>query len=55
MPSENLEEESLAKNPNLEDAQWFYLLTIEDDPSIRQKLMEAIRENNMAPFYKMVI
>ncbi|KAI2799256.1 26S proteasome non-ATPase regulatory subunit 6 [Blomia tropicalis] len=54
MPSENLEEESLAKNPNLEHAQWFYLLTIEDDPSIRQKLMEAIRENNMAPFYKMV-
>ena len=54
MPAENLEEESLAKNPNLEIAQWSFLLAIEDDPSIRQKLLDAIIENNMAPFYKQV-
>lgn len=57
MSAENLEEQSLAKNPNLELAHWFFLLTIqdfEDNAVIRQKLLDAIRENNMAPFYKHV-
>ena len=45
MPPENLEEESLAKNPNQESAQWVFL---------RQKLLEAIRDNNITPFYKHV-
>ncbi|KAH7642299.1 regulatory particle non-ATPase 7 isoform X2 [Dermatophagoides farinae] len=54
MPAENLEDESLAKNPNLELSQWLFLLTIEDNASIRQNLMDAITQNDMAPFYKMV-
>lgn len=54
MPAENLEDESLAKNPNLELAQWLFLLTIEDNAAIRQNLMDAIVQNDMAPFYKMV-
>lgn len=54
MPAENLEEESLAKNPNLELAQWLFLLTIEDNATIRQNLMDAIVQNDMAPFYKLV-
>ncbi len=44
----------MAKNPNLELAQWFFLLTIDNNAAIRQKLLDAIRENNMAPFYKHV-
>lgn len=55
MPSENLEEESLAKNPNLELAQWMFLLATDNNDDIRQKLMKAILENNMAPFYKQVM
>lgn len=55
MPTENLEEESLAKNPNLELAQSLFLLTIENNETIRQNLMKSILENNMAPFYKQVV
>jgi len=55
MPQENLEEESLAKNPNLDLAQWKFMLTTErygKDGSIPPKLLDAIRENNMTPFYE---
>ncbi|XP_053377033.1 26S proteasome non-ATPase regulatory subunit 6-like [Mercenaria mercenaria] len=55
MPIENLEEEGLAKNPNLELAQWKFLLTTDiykDDKEIKKKTMDFIIENNMAPFYE---
>lgn len=56
MPVENLEEESLAKNPNLELAQYLFLLTIDgNDVASKTRLLEAINENNMAPFYKQVM
>ncbi|XP_060583553.1 26S proteasome non-ATPase regulatory subunit 6-like [Ruditapes philippinarum] len=55
MPIENLEEEGLAKNPNLELAQWKFLLTTDlhkDDKGLKQKTLDFIVENNMAPFYE---
>lgn len=55
MVAENLEEESLGKNPNLDLAQYLFLLTTEDNAATRQKLLDAIQEFNMAPFYKQVI
>lgn len=57
MPIENLEAESLEKNPNLELAQLKFLLSsieFQRDESLKAKLMEAIKENNMAPFYEEV-
>lgn len=57
MPIEDLAEESLAKNPNLELAQYLFTLTTEsrnDDAKLLGLLQEAIKENNMAPFYEQV-
>jgi 26S proteasome regulatory subunit N7 len=57
MPVENLEEESLAKNPNLELSQWKFMLTTEqfkDNIAIRDNLLAAIHEKDMAPFYQEV-
>lgn len=57
MPIEDLAEESLAKNPNLELAQYLFTLTTEsrnDDAKLIGLLMESIKENNMAPFYEQV-
>lgn len=54
MPAENLEDQSLAKNPRLELAQWLFSLTIKDDPKVYNDLMNAIKEKDMAPFYKQV-
>lgn len=57
MPTENLEDESLAKNPHLELSQWKFMLTTEqfkDNIKIRDDLSKAIADNNMAPFYKEV-
>lgn len=54
MPLENLEEESLAKNPNLDYAQWKFMLTTSEyrnSEEIKSLLLKAIKENNMAPFY----
>lgn len=54
MPVENLEEESLAKNPNLDYAQWKFMLTTSEyrnNEEIKNLLLTAIKENNMAPFY----
>jgi 26S proteasome regulatory subunit N7 len=45
------------KLPNLELAQWFFLLTLQDFPKkeeIKRKLMGAIQENNMVAFYEEV-
>ena len=50
MPIENLEEEGLPKNPNLQLAQWKFLLTTDrykDDKEIKQKLLDFLKENGM--------
>uniref|UniRef100_G3MMA7 26S proteasome non-ATPase regulatory subunit 6 n=1 Tax=Amblyomma maculatum TaxID=34609 RepID=G3MMA7_AMBMU len=54
MPIENLEEESLEKNPNLELAQIKFVLAHHDpkNDKLKQDLMAAITEHNMAPFYE---
>ncbi|KAF8764895.1 26S proteasome non-ATPase regulatory subunit 6-like [Argiope bruennichi] len=57
MPVENLEAESLDKNPNLELAQLKFLLSSvehQKDENLKSRLLEAIKENNMAPFYEEV-
>lgn len=49
MPIENLEEEGLAKNPNLQLAQWKFLLTTDtykNDKEIKRKTMDFITENS---------
>ncbi|KAI6660373.1 26S proteasome non-ATPase regulatory subunit 6-like [Oopsacas minuta] len=55
MPIENLEEEGLAKNPNLELSQLRFLARSSPLPDVRQEcidqLMTAIVKDNMAPFY----
>jgi 26S proteasome regulatory subunit N7 len=46
MPVENLEQEGLAKNPNLELAQFKFLLSSQqhkNDAELKQKLMDAIK------------
>lgn len=57
MPLEILEEQGLDKNPNLELAQLKFLLTISEhknDKEIQDKLMAAIKTDNMAPWYEEV-
>ena len=55
MPIENLEEEGLAKNPNLELSQLRFLARTSPDPVVKQEcidqLMNAVTKNSMAPFY----
>lgn len=49
MPAENLEEQGLEKNPNLELAQWKYLLTTDkykNDTKIRTNLLKAIEADS---------
>ena len=49
MPVENLEEQGLEKNPNLELAQWKYLLTTDkykNDAKIRTNLLKAIEADS---------
>lgn len=53
MPSENLAEESLEKNPNLELAQIKFILQ-HHEPSnqkLKDELLDAINKEDMAPFY----
>ena len=48
MPLEVLGEESLEKNPNLELAQWKFLLSMPEhklDESVKTKLMDAIKKD----------
>lgn len=57
MPIENFEVESLSKNPNLELAQYKYMLTTDayrNDKKLANVFMDAIKEGNMAPFYEKV-
>ena len=49
MPVENLEEQGLETNPNLELAQWKYLLTTDkykNDAKIRTNLLKAIEADS---------
>lgn len=55
MPAENLEAESLDKNPDLRLAQLKFLLSLpehQNDEELRNELLSAIEENCMAPFYE---
>uniref|UniRef100_A0A8C2X7X4 26S proteasome non-ATPase regulatory subunit 6 n=2 Tax=Cyclopterus lumpus TaxID=8103 RepID=A0A8C2X7X4_CYCLU len=55
MPLENLEEEGLPKNPDLRIAQLKFLLTMDghrQDAKVKTELMDAIKANNMAPYYE---
>ncbi|XP_034442651.1 26S proteasome non-ATPase regulatory subunit 6 [Hippoglossus hippoglossus] len=55
MPLENLEEEGLPKNPDLRIAQLKFLLTMDghrQDVKVKTELMDAIKANNMAPYYE---
>ncbi|XP_022212186.1 26S proteasome non-ATPase regulatory subunit 6 [Drosophila obscura] len=55
MPAENLEEQGLEKNPNLELTQTKFLLTLAEykqDVALKAKLLDAIRADNMAPWYE---
>lgn len=47
MPAEDLTEQGLAKNPNLELAQWKFLLSLPEyaeNNEIKEKLLKAIQE-----------
>lgn len=47
MPIEDLSEDGLAKNPNLELAQWKFLLTLPEyteNKELKVKLLKAIQE-----------
>ena len=49
MPLENFEEEGLAKNPNLELAQWKFMLLSEqykNDGDIKTKLLDAVKADS---------
>jgi len=49
MPLENLEEDGLEKNPNLELAQWKFLLSLKehkDDQSLKTRLLDAIKADS---------
>lgn len=53
MPAENLEEQGLPKNPNLELAQWRFLLTTDkhrNDESIKAQLSQAIKADSEYSF-----
>ncbi|XP_064632860.1 26S proteasome non-ATPase regulatory subunit 6-like [Lineus longissimus] len=55
MPVENLEEEGLDKNPNLQLAQWRFLLGTEkniNNKKAKHDLLEALKADNMAPLYE---
>ena len=49
MPLENLEEEGLEKNPDLQLAQWRFLLTTDkykNDRQIKNDLLDAVKEDS---------
>jgi len=55
MPVENMEEEGLAKIPDLKLAQWkFQLQSVQrfkGDQTVKDKIIAEIKEHNMAPLY----
>lgn len=58
MPIENFEEQGLEKNPNLELAQLKFLLTLSENKTnkeLKAKLIGAIQNDNMAPWYEEII
>ncbi|XP_017782151.1 PREDICTED: 26S proteasome non-ATPase regulatory subunit 6 [Nicrophorus vespilloides] len=57
MPLENLEDQGLEKNPNLELAQCLFLLSLPDfknNRNIHQTISDAIKKDEMAPWYEIV-
>lgn len=57
MPYENLEDQGLENNPDLELAQSKFLLTLPEysaDGVIHAKITEAIKKDNMAPWYELL-
>ena len=49
MPLENLEDEGLEKNPDLQLAQWKFLLTTDkykNDRKIKNDLLDAVKEDS---------
>jgi 26S proteasome regulatory subunit N7 len=58
MPVENMEEEGLAKNPDLLIAQWKFQLesvpSYKNDNALKEKLLGIIKENKMSPYYEIV-
>jgi len=55
MPVENMEEEGLAKIPDLGIAQWIFTCKINpEDKETKSKLLSVITEQNMAPLYSSV-
>lgn len=55
MPSENLEEEGLAKNPNLELAQTKFFLGLpqnKKNDKLKSELLQTVKENAMSVFYE---
>jgi len=55
MPVENMEEEGLAKIPDLKLAQWkFQLQSVQrfkNDQTVKEKIMTEIKQHSMAPLY----
>lgn len=57
MPIENLEDQGLEKNPDLELAHFKFLLTLPEhanDRVIHTKITEAIKKDDMAPWYELL-
>jgi len=55
MPVENMEEEGLAKNPNLDIAQIAFLLSNDkENIDLRSKLLFHIQKSDMTPYYKKI-
>lgn len=57
MPIENLEDQGLEKNPDLELAHSKFLLTLPEysnDGALQAKITEAIKNDDMAPWYELV-
>lgn len=52
MPVEDLSDEGLPKVPNLDLAQLKFLITLQpNDKSLKEKLLDEIKTNQMTPFY----
>lgn len=57
MPIENLEDQGLEKNPDLELAHCKFLLSLPEyrnDRAVHSKITEAIKKDDMAPWYELI-
>ncbi|XP_030768071.1 26S proteasome non-ATPase regulatory subunit 6 [Sitophilus oryzae] len=57
MPIENLEDQGLEKNPDLELAHFKFLITLPEyrnDKTVHAKITEAIKKDDMAPWYDLI-